>query len=1299
MSQIINFLSSDFTYSRPTFIDDYAINSNLKFANTGFTFNLDFDGLVNTEYGYVIFTVTYSGALDYVYLTFYQKGGPGVSVSTALNEIFLPSSDSVQAVSVVKDDVITGNTQTFYVVVNALDDIKSSYLFVDIAVGSIGAPPANSSVTLNFTCPNPIYQYETGVHVYSPYDAISSISKLTTKLYSFTEINYWTINTVVYSNSLLSNPALPWYYGYGDYVYKVGAPFDRRYGFTREYEIRKKLIGKARLTEITKGPEFYYDSVNETSYACVEPLMGDVGLIKKIIPTGSTVQPLQYRYYMGYDYTNIYNSNDSIFTVYSFKLKNFFPITGSQHALTKYKTGWLIGTRKNFQFNEVALERFLLEVGSTAIYIISKKLFLKYVGGITAENISTILTNIAKFVVEDIGKGVLKAVTKQAINTFARQFVTFTTTGAFPTIMTILAVAYLLYNLFKTTKIHISEACRSFLHHFTNTPYIEISSELYRKSDLSERNTGYYSDGIYFYRQQPSGSSVNTITRKFPSYTNAFITDDPLTTEFQYSLIPDNPTFINDYQKLVVLSYTSGQPMPYCGGNTIYYSTKRYYSFTPTGCCDFEICKTVEFTLPDGITFSCVSQEDADNQAEQLYENLVFFTENRGNYIETRPDGEILSLITSFTHELKIENNPTQVEIYYDSKQYPSVVIGTTLYFDYCGCHKVLNGYYAVSGESVYRTFYHTTNGVIDGIYEMLTSSSTTTVTSEPILTTNLDYSSNWYLYSRDNASLFLYSMDIETKPRNFDPNSLYSNPVFIMKKGFIKTPTTLNDFQVYDNFNTTTHSEADEGFYIKLIDFITPPIFYYGKSRTIYLHVEEDCDFKTNPSITTRGIYIIGKDYSNQLQPTINPVNLTIQVFTNNSVLLDTYTVTTKTYYAKTFVKFDSNKIGLTTNVTNIEIKINSQNPWDKITYRVGTISLCLAACNLTLTSSNITNTSATVTVAGGTPNYTYVWYDVNNNNTQIKSINNTPSTTDTNTNLQMDGAYKVSVEDSLGCTKSINIYTKINEPTQQTKYILINYIWDDTNFDFLEATRIVDPYVGMTMRQDQPISTLKEKESYTLINSNIDVKSTDTIFAYVAGGDDSLDDRSYVFLNRYYPYPRYKKVVGSFDARDEIIYGPDNIETFASLGDYILRAGGYSKPRQFNSVLIHLDSIFYDYPGATGLTIDLRGRWHGAYNSTPQVKIEAKFFNSDNLNVTETVTSPRIGTTWVINNPTDMKTYNSFPVTVNTNMFVRRTFGGIRRSESSFWTSGDRVAVLKYDRVTNQITLDSNDTTTETI
>ena len=56
------------------------IDHNLKFANTGITLNLE-----SVNHGYVVATISYSGSLDYVYATFYQKGGESVSVSTELD--------------------------------------------------------------------------------------------------------------------------------------------------------------------------------------------------------------------------------------------------------------------------------------------------------------------------------------------------------------------------------------------------------------------------------------------------------------------------------------------------------------------------------------------------------------------------------------------------------------------------------------------------------------------------------------------------------------------------------------------------------------------------------------------------------------------------------------------------------------------------------------------------------------------------------------------------------------------------------------------------------------------------------------------------------------------------------------------------------------------------------------------------------------------------------------------------------------------------------------------------------------
>jgi hypothetical protein len=44
----------------------------------------------------------------------------------------------------------------------------------------------------------------------------------------------------------IENPALPYYYGFGTKVYKIGGPYDRSYGTQKQVTVKKKLFGKPK---------------------------------------------------------------------------------------------------------------------------------------------------------------------------------------------------------------------------------------------------------------------------------------------------------------------------------------------------------------------------------------------------------------------------------------------------------------------------------------------------------------------------------------------------------------------------------------------------------------------------------------------------------------------------------------------------------------------------------------------------------------------------------------------------------------------------------------------------------------------------------------------------------------------------------------------------------------------------------------------------------------------------------------------------------------------------------------------
>jgi hypothetical protein len=1055
-------------------MENNEFSNRMKFANINKILNLN-----NTTYGYAEFQVTYSGTFDCLYITFYQSGDKYVGVTEDLNGVATSVTETEKIGFVVKNEN-GGSTKIFYVFVNTDQNNVSEILNITLAVGKLDSASTDTSITLNYNCPTSnVNTYEMGLHVYSPYDARAGSSVLTTKLYSLTPIASWTTNTRVYSLPYFSAPALPYYYGYGSNVYKVGGEFDRAFGTKKSYTASKKLFGKLQVKENTIGPQYFLDSTlispgkfSDKSEACVMPIYDSVGLITEVIPNSSLSQPQLYRYYMGYDPTNKRNSNDSVFTTYSFSRKAHDPVVGSTHAFQKLTSGIVQGYSTN-------LRPLLWPLLATAAGL-----------GIAA-------ATARDYVIAGVARAAFLWFNKEAMRTACDQIIYSSTMKALAAkagtylmvSLNIVGWALALYGIYKllttSVKVAFAEACKVFLHRFTTTPYINLGNTIYDFTDQTGLSNGYYCDGVYYYQQ-----SSGTVVSKELSYTNAFLSENPLAYSFQYSLQADVPTLVTEWPKLIVLPYLSGKPMPYCNGNTIYYNTVKTTGVTYT-CCALEVPNTTTITIPANTYSSCISQNAADTVATKALQNAYNWAVNNGEYCSPYKNEEVGLIDSAFTHQFKVETKPTLTTVYYDNKTSLGLTVGKKLYYDVFGCTQCLEGYYAVSGSSPYRTFYYVSGGTVQSIHTMANSNSTTVNTGQSVVTSNQDYSSNWYWSGLSYNTVFNKTEDF-TRTKNFDPNTLYTNTA--MKKGYAKytgdtSSATLNqgitddevaDFQIFTGPSSTT--EAPAGWYRPLIDWIFPTPFYYYRSQTMTLNIEELCDYKTDSS-AQRGFYIYGQ-IGSTVVPTLNQVKLSISVYvtgTTGNVLLDTIVATTNGSENKTFVPFDNTLVKSTTAIANISIdSIASPNPENKITYTIGTKSLCLANCDIKLgvditgaTNASQDNGYARLTYSGGTPEYQLYfdnwYYDGGGSSSGTSLVTNISA-----------GAHSFKVIDANKCLNTINFSMTATAPTtvsftsvNNVKQFLSDYIvlfcsWGSTHrFDFL--TRIMSPDVGMNMRCNQ--------------------------------------------------------------------------------------------------------------------------------------------------------------------------------------------------------------------------------------
>jgi hypothetical protein len=833
--------------SKPSYVNtqDASYPRNLKFANRKLT--LDLGG---TDYGITKFRLSWSGNIQYGSICFYDADGSLVSVSDDIDSLYKVSFPPKAYIeNIFKDENNTGFSKTFYVCVNGDPGQKTDKINIELSVAAKN--PSSATVQLFIDClHSPIYEYETGVHVYSPYDAGAEQSTLTTKLYSRIPISNWIANnTTIYSSPTLSSPALNYYYGYEGKVYQIGSELNRAYGTKTNLKATKpRYSSKFSTKTVTEGPKDFYNSSNETSAACVEPLYEGLGKISKISNTSSLDQPQQYRYYMGYDVTTQRESNDSVFTEYHFGDKKHYPITGFQHSTQKLLTHLISGWDKNVKTGGTLLLT-ALGIGGLALAIPS----LTAVVANASLSVSIFLNGL----IGPFSPALLKFGTAVS-----------TALGPIGGIVIVALLALLLIwvaiNWFSRKTKYYNEPCLDFLHHFAQSPYLNTGSVLYRDNDLSIVNNGYYSDGAYYYLQ-----SAGSITNKELSYTIALVKNDPKELKYLESIKPDDPTLVTDPAKLFFLPYTSGKPMPYCGGSTIYYSAYRSYLHTTT-CCDFETCDPVLIEMPYGSFASCISQADADAKSSQYHDIAIGIAQTQGNYTTAQEDPDYFH--AHFTHEIKDETKPTLASAFYTG----SLVVGTNLYYDGFGCQKVLDGYYATGSSSYYKTFYHTTNGAIDDIQYITTSGSSATDSGLPIIYTNQSYSSNWFISGSNGRNLKNYTQEFwnnYNSPDPFDTTTVYNNGVYEVVKGYI-TSASYSSFYQFPNFTDTgSVSEVSSGYYLGLNDWLDQEPFYYqGTGTTMSLNAADDCTYGLGNN--NRGFYIQSKE-NGSLTSVGNPVDI----------------------------------------------------------------------------------------------------------------------------------------------------------------------------------------------------------------------------------------------------------------------------------------------------------------------------------------------------------------------------------------------------------------------------------------
>jgi hypothetical protein len=1036
---------------KPNYYTKDYITANLKgisFFNTGFTL-----GICSTNYSYFTFDFTFTGTAKYIGVSFSADSIISVGIDS-LDSLFLAFENGHRDNYDIK--LTAGVTQRIYVIVNGDQNKISTFLNIMCSAGNNTgiAPFSNNTIKIDYECNVSLYAYTMGLHVYSPYDSIYSPT-LTTNLYSKQDISTWEPGTRVWASAEFDTPAFPYFYGYDNYIYKVGDTLDRAFGTKIKYEVIQSAWRNFRgkdpvVNKIETTGHFSYP--NDTTDACVNVIMSRSGTIVKKENKNLHSQPSKYKYFMGFRsvtdpviwngttyVSNKQNSNDLFFTKFILSISEFYPITGYQHCANKLAAGYT---------NSVDYLGFHMDTSTIGPLLIA--------GGLTLGAAIAGVVSIAGAMAA--ASGPISFCTTAAASALISNPVGWIVALVIVAVVVTILMVWTVFS--KKTTTYEEADCRKFLHEYTTTPYILIGNPLSRASGP---NDGWFCDGVYFYTQ-----SGNVITDKELSSTNELVSENPIKQQFNYSLAADDPTLVTRIEKLLLLPYTSGVPVEW--PVPVYLSEP--ISETPIYTCIGDLMIPPEIIptiyLPLGFIKSTISQADADFRAYEYLREVVKISNSKYNYCTLLPGGELGMLDGYFTHEIRIELTATTVSCFYDNRDGLGLTVGKTLYFDPQGRIKAMNGYYAIDGPNPnYRTFYHTSNviqsGKIDGIYTMISADSTTVsrnygsgpdslsvITAYP--NSYPDYTSNWFLTSINVYDLTRKINNILV-PITFDPNTLYTDSMLV--RGYVNQNHC--DFKLYTNNNgwysyDTSVVEAESGWYYGLIEWKNSiQTFYYQQSQVIRLDIQEICLPSGSYRNALFGFYIIGMQNGYQT-PIFNNVPLTVNVYNAGSSTPITYTVITDMYAEKTYFPYD-NQILTTDNITLIQIQtpiIVTQDCPNKITYTTGNFIPCdgpttttttlpptttttttIIVCNAYLTCTFL-NGNATIYVVNGIPNYYYTCPDLGQSSTA------TSSSSYTFTGIVPNTQYTVTVyTNSLVCPKSIVIINSVPTTTTTTTYV----------------------------------------------------------------------------------------------------------------------------------------------------------------------------------------------------------------------------------------------------------------------
>ena len=842
--------------------------------------------------------------------------------------------------------------------VNSDRNNLSTELQLDIAVGNYAEYTPqdyflSASIDCNFAT---VTTYNAGMHPYSAYNAISESSTYTTKLYQYSGLAQ---DSYVYSSPDFTKPALPYYYGVGSNVYKVGSnELDRNYATVGKWKAYRKWFGK-EVEFRFEGPtsnwyiegerreepstrllwsEFHNDYSYKYTPQNIVPFMGEIGIITDIVANSSIPEPSVYRYYMTYGSTAAQALNQWSF--WDFDKEFHLTMNGELNALKNLGSmvsqgltstrNWDWYTVKDGTQLRYRLLLYPVSTDPASPDTITPFLLLADIAAYFAPNVDSVITRLFNNVFKDVVVYTSKGGTVYSLGV----------------VLWIVAVIVFILVTFKAR--WYMEKQKALRNVFCANPTISTGNSLYKDENLlTQVDNEYYSDGFYYYNYSGNVTAkdqqaiTGIVDFEEGRYANRVVQNKTATA-------PDSSTEVTEWQKLITLPYVCGKPVP---GKTVGAVTTWSSGGTsgtvgyPVGTFARQQYTSVE--VEEGFVTSFISQADADQKANRILSaSMKFIT---GSSRPAIVDNEYLisSSVMYFTHTLKVENYSKQVDVYYTG----SLTTGTTLYYDPEGRVKVFNGYYSTgSSGSNFRDYYLVESGSILKEEILASSGSTTSLSGQPVDTTFQDYTSAWAIKGNSKPEAESIGERVVNN-RFFDAtnNELTVDFVRAIASGSVRDPenTLVKVYSGSRIYETGSFLLPSNDWYQDITKFSTGlqrDVFssnvFSLPEKTIRPTFAEDCTWQSG-SATERGVYVrflTGSGGVNRTNP-VYDVDLSFEVNTSTGTA-GTYRVTVPGNRNQIFVPLIDSNFTPGDYFTSITLdRIFSPNPNRGVTIETGSI------------------------------------------------------------------------------------------------------------------------------------------------------------------------------------------------------------------------------------------------------------------------------------------------------------------------------------------------------------------------